>query len=570
MKKQNIHFDTASLFEKAGEAPIFLPIGGVDEIGANFSLYGYKGRWLIVDYGIGFADKRHPGVEIITPDFSVLSALKGKIDGIVITHAHEDHIGGLTHAPGYLKGVPLICTAFAAAVIERKFADYGTEAAKNLLNIRPTRTRRNVQLGAFNVELYSVSHSIPEACSVAIRTAGGTLLHSGDWKQDAKPGTGSGSWHGLDEDGFRALGEEGVLALMCDSTNILNAGASRSESEAAAGLKAEFEKAEGRILVTCFSTNVSRLAAIAEAAAATERTVCAVGRSIWRIYDAAKSCGYLQDTPPFIEAEDATHFPDKNLVLICTGSQGEPRAAMSRIASGQHRDVKIQSGDTILYSSRDIPGNEQAIGAAQNALAQLGARIVTSDQACIHVTGHPKQDEVRTFLSWVQPASLIPVHGERRHLEAHAKFAQMEGIPHITVPKRGQALALRQDGSEIIDEISCSHRAIDGLRVLPIQGGVLKERLGISREGLIFVSLAINGRGQIADDVFINAPGLLTDSDDERVVLEDIAFDCVESLSAAARKSDERIERELVSQLKSHCRKVYGKKPHVHLHILRV
>lgn len=477
---------------RKGDELVFLPLGGVGEIGMNLALYGYgpedDRRWLMVDCGITFASEfDEPGVDLIFPDIRFVEEERRNLDGIVITHAHEDHFGALLELWPKLKA-PLFMTPFAAGLLEAKGAAEG--GAPQIPVTRFTAGDR-MTIGAFDVEAIAVAHSIPEAVSLAIRTPLGTVIHTGDWKVDPTPVLG---W-ATDFDRFRAIGDEGVLALVNDSTNVLRDGSSPSEKDVAESLAEIVAKAPARVAVTTFASNVGRVRAVAEAAAKADRNVVVMGRAMRRAIDVAKECGLLSGLPEFLDDQAYGYLPRDKVVALLTGSQGESRAALARIAAGEHRHVALSAGDTMVFSSRTIPGNEKGVNVIQNALAAAGVKIVTDRDALVHVSGHPRRGEMAMLYEAVRPQISVPVHGEALHLAVHAEFARSLGVPQVGRALNGRMLRLAPAPVAEVDEVFSGRIFRDGsLMVLPDESGAGARRKA-SFAGVIAVSIVIDGKG---------------------------------------------------------------------------
>ncbi|MGH7073566.1 MAG: ribonuclease J, partial [Stellaceae bacterium] len=421
---------------------VFLALGGVGEIGMNLSLYGYQDKWLMIDCGITFADDTLPGVDIVMPDPEFIAERADQLVGLVATHAHEDHIGAIPHLWRRLK-CPVYATPFTAAVLRQKLLEAGIEHEVELIEVPMSGKFR---VGPFDLELVTLTHSIPEPNAVVLRTPLGAVLHTGDWKFDPDPLIGPQS----DMAKLRRLGDAGVLAMICDSTNALRPGESGSEADVRRTLIDLVGNCRERVVIACFASNVARLASAAAAAAAHDRHVALVGRSLWRIERAARETGYLVGVPPFLTDEEASVLPREKVLLVCTGSQGEPRSALSRIADDDHREIVLEEGDTVIFSSRIIPGNERAIGRLQNKLAALGARIITENDAPVHVSGHPAQDELLRMYQTVRPRIAVPVHGETRHLMAQARLAEQCQVPQTLVTRNGEMVKLAPGPAAVI------------------------------------------------------------------------------------------------------------------------
>jgi len=442
---------------------LFLPLGGCSRIGMNMALYGHAGKWLIVDAGVAFMGDEAPGIDALMADPTFLEERMDDVVGLVVTHAHEDHIGAIHHLWPRLR-CPIHATPFAAHVIRERLKETG--ALRDVrLNTFPVGGAFDV--GPFRVESIAVTHSIPEPVALAIRTAAGTVLHTGDWKFDPDPLVGRTT----DVDALKRLGDEGVLAMLCDSTNATVDGTTGSEASASAGLLEVFAGRKGAIAVTGFASNVARMKAVALAAAATDRKVVLAGRSMLRMEKAARACGYLSDVPAFIGVEEASWIDRRHLVMLCTGSQGEERAALSRIARDGHRHVWLERGDTAIFSARAIPGNEDSIGDVQDHLRTLGVEVVTPADAPVHVSGHPKRADLERMYGLVRPRFAVPVHGTIEHLEAHARLARACGVERAVVPEDGDVIRLSADGAAVVGRVEPKRLAHDGRSLLAWEPG---------------------------------------------------------------------------------------------------
>jgi ribonuclease J len=488
-----------------GDELVFLPLGGVGEIGMNCALYGFgpedDRKWLMVDCGITFASEfDEPGVDLIFPDLRFIEEERKNLVGIVITHAHEDHFGALLELWPRLKA-PLWMTPFAAGLLEAKAA---AEPGASQIPVERYTAGSRFRLGDFEIEAVAVAHSIPEACSLAITTPLGTVIHTGDWKVDPNPVTG---WT-TDFDRFRALGDAGVRALINDSTNVLRDGSSPSESEVAGSLAEIIAAAPHRVCVTTFASNIGRIRAVAEAAAKADRNLVVMGRAMRRAIDVAKECGLLDDLPAFLDQDAYGYLPRDKVVALLTGSQGESRAALARIAAGDHRHVAMSAGDTMIFSSRTIPGNEKSVNAIQNALAGKGVKIVTDRDALVHVSGHPRRGEMAMLYEAVRPQVSVPVHGEALHLAVHADFARSLGVKEIGRALNGRMLRLAPGPVEEIDEVFVGRLFRDGsLLTTPDKSGAAQRRKA-SFAGVIAVSLVVDAKGNALTDPSVALIGL--------------------------------------------------------------
>jgi ribonuclease J len=545
------------------DALYFLPLGGSGEIGMNLNLYGYRGQWLIVDCGVTFGEEEHqPGIEVIMADPAFIVERRDRLLGIVATHAHEDHIGAIPYLWPQLK-CPVWATPFTASLLRAKLVE-AQLAQEVAINIVPMSGR--FAIGPFDLELITLTHSIPEPNAVVIRTAAGTVLHTGDWKLDPEPLIGGPT----DETRLRAVGEEGVLAIVCDSTNALKDGHSRSEGELQASLAELIGRYDGRVAVACFASNVARLQTIARAARAHDRDVALIGRSLWRIDKAARENGYLADLPRFLTEDEAGYVPRDKILLICTGSQGEPRAALSRIAREDHPNIVLEEGDAVIFSSRIIPGNEKAINRLHNALIRLGVEVVTDEDHFVHVSGHPYRDELVRMYQMVRPQIAIPVHGEARHLLGHAELARQCQVPDALVIENGAMVRLDHRGGTVVDELPVGRIGSDGKSLLPIRGAVLQQRRRAGNEGSVVAALVVDRRGRLAAPPQISLIGLAEAPTEPAAALCNALGDAVEGLPAPLRQDDNalrdaarRVVRRIVGER-------FGKRPLIDIQLVRL
>ncbi len=438
---------------------LFLPLGGCSRIGMNMTLYGHAGKWLIVDAGVAFLGDEAPGIDAVMADPSFVEERIADVVGMVVTHAHEDHIGAIQHLWPRLD-CPIYATPFAAHVIRERQKEAGTARQTR---IRTFAVGEELVLGPFRIETIAMTHSIPEPVALAIRTHAGTVLHTGDWKFDPDPLVGRTP----DIDALRRLGDEGVMAMVCDSTNAMVEGSTGSEACARDGLIEAFRGRRGAIAITCFASNVARMKAVAEAAAANDRKVVLAGRSLLRMEQAARTCGYLDGVAPFLSLDEAAALPRRNLVLMCTGSQGEERAALSRIARGEHRSLRLWHGDTVIFSARAIPGNEEAVNAIRHLLEGRGVEVVTPGDAKVHVSGHPAREDLKRMYGLVRPRIAVPVHGTLAHLEAHARLARDCGVERAVVPEDGDLVRMAAVGTRVVGHVEPKRLAFDGQTILP-------------------------------------------------------------------------------------------------------
>ncbi len=539
----------------------FLPLGGTGEIGMNLNLYRCDGKWLAIDCGIGFGGNENPEIEIMMPDPGFIAERRDQLLGLVITHAHEDHIGAVAHLWRQLR-CPVYATPFATAVLKRKLTEAGMLAEVRIHTI-PCGGR--FELAPFSLEFMPVAHSLPEAQALAIRTSYGTVLHTGDWKLDPNPLIGPAT----DEAAFRRLGEEGVLAMVCDSTNAMVDGHSGSEAEVRKSLSELIRPMRGRVAVTCFASNVARVESVVMAARDAGRHVALVGRSLRNLEAAARECGYLRGLPEFVSEDEAGSIPDDNLLILVTGSQGEPRSALSRIAADTHPNIALGEGDTVVFSSRMIPGNERPITLVQDSLVRRGVRVITDDDEVTHVSGHPARDELRQLYALVKPKYSVPVHGEWRHLSAHAALAKEAGATPIVL-EDGDMLSLAPGRPEVVDSAPVGRLALDGNRVVPLNGGVLAARRRMLFNGVVLGSFAVDGAGKVMGQARVSAPGLFEPDDPEAARVTAEFTQAVAGLPALLRRDDSALADAARAALRRALGKRLQKRPMVDVHLLRV
>ena len=487
-----------------GEELLFLALGGSGEIGMNVNLYGCRGKWLMADLGLTFADTDYPGVDLILPELEFIEERMDDLVGIFLTHGHEDHIGALPYLAADLK-VPLYATPFTAGLIAGKLEEEGLTGQ---VSLRIVERGGSVDVAPFKVTYVPLAHSIPEGNGLLIETPFGKVFHTGDWKIDETPVLG----HPSSAETLTEIGDSGVLALVCDSTNTFQEQPSGSEAGVHDGLLEEVKKAKGRVLITTFASNAARLETIGKVAVETGRQVCVAGRSLDRILKVAKATGYLRDFPEPVRFDEAMRLPRDQLLIVATGGQGEPRAALGRIAFDTH-ELKLKEGDTVIFSSKQIPGNEIAIGRIMNALSDLGVLTVTERQAHVHVSGHPGRPELAAMYRWMRPEILVPVHGEMRHMREQARFGLAQGIPCAIVQRNGDLIRLAPDGPEKIGEERVGRLVLDGDVILPADGATLNERRKISINGLITVALPIAKDGKLVGNALIRPFGVPVEED---------------------------------------------------------
>lgn len=550
---------------------VFLPLGGCGEIGMNLNAYGYgpphARRWILADMGVSFGTDDTPGIDLICADPDYL--IGEHIDAVFLTHAHEDHIGavGLLY-PRLQTRAPIYATPFTAELVRSKMDERGLDPRW----LKPVSMGGTVQAGPFEVTYVTLTHSIPEPNALAIRTPAGVILHTGDWKIDPEPQIGSTT----DIEGLVALGDEGVLAMICDSTNVFEEGEAGSEETVRQGLiELVAEHKTGAVAVTTFASNVARVKSIIEAAELADRHVCLVGRSMHRITSAAKSVGILPPNLEFVDEGDAGHFPPEHILYLCTGSQGEPRAALSRIARGDHKNVILRQGDSVIFSSRQIPGNERDIFALQNSLADQGVRVITPRMVPqkIHVSGHPCRDELRRMYQWVRPRISVPVHGERRHIMEHAAYARSLQVAEAVTPRNGSLIRLAPGPAEIIDEVPSGRLFLDGNQLVPEGAQGIQERRKLSWNGVIFATVSIDQHGEVLDGPVVVVKGFSEPdgrlADESLETLEEAAEIGVGQMKRKDRLDDDAVERAIGRALRKAAETVYGMRPMIEVVVLR-
>lgn len=546
---------------------VFAPLGGVGEIGMNLSIYGLgtdqKRSWLAVDLGVSFATEEHlPGVDLILPDIRYLVSERKNLAGLVLTHAHEDHYGALIDLWPRLK-MPVFATPFTAALLEAKCRG---EPGAPQIPVTIVELGSRFKVGPFDIELVSMAHSIPESNALIIRTPCGTVLHTGDWKIDPTPVLGDVT----DEKKLRALGQEGCLALVGDSTNAVREGRSPSEADVGKTITDLVKTARGRVAVTTFASNVARLRTVAEAARAAEREVVVVGRAMERIVHIARELGYLDGLPDFRPPDAYGYLPPNKVVAICTGSQGEPRAALSRIAADQHPDVTLSRGDRVIFSARTIPGNEKEVGRVMNGLIDQGIEVITDRTHLVHVSGHPRRDELAELISWVKPKILVPVHGEALHLSEHAKLARSLGVPEVIQIRNGDLLRLSPD-ARIIDEVPAGRLYKDGSLLIEADSRTVADRKRLSFAGAVSVALALTVKGEMVDDPSVDLIGI-PERDRDGGLFYDAVYDAVlatfDSMPRKRRGDPDAVAESIRRAVRAAINDRWGKKPMCHVHVL--
>ena len=539
---------------------LFVPLGGVGEIGMNLALYGYgeKGNreWIMVDCGVTFPGPEFPGVDLILPDIRYVQELGDRLKAIVITHAHEDHYGALLYLWPMLKK-PVYCTPFCAGMLEAKAA---YERGKANIPVTIFDAGSKFEIGSFKLQAVHVTHSLPEPMSLAITTPLGTLVHTADWKIDDEPTLGRVT----DESAFRKIGDGGVLAVICDSTNAMRTGRSPSEVEVSSSLAKIIGDASGRVAITTFSSNVGRIRSIAQAAKKNNRRVMLLGSSIRRVVEVSTDLGYFNDIEEFVDERDFDSVDRADLVIILTGSQGEPRAAMAKIARQEHRNVALVSGDMVVYSSRIIPGNEKAIIETKNLLIDQGITVITDADTLVHVSGHPRQNELKEMYSWLRPQVSVPVHGEAAHLTTHAKLAVSFGVPQVAQVRNGDVLRLAPGKAEIIGEVPSGRYYKDG-KVYGDEGEIgVSQRRKLGYAGIVSLSIVLDRKGNMAEEIDIEVyglPELTNDGEEFEDVLYHTAAEALNSIPLKRRRDAEVVRKAVYQAVRAGARDHWGKKP---------
>lgn len=540
----------------------FVALGGAGEIGMNMNLFAYGQDWLMVDCGVTFGDDSAPGIDVVMPDPSFIVDQRERLRGLVLTHAHEDHIGAVPYLWRQLR-CPMYATAFTASVLRRKLGEVGLQDAAKITVIPPGG---RFDVGPFGIEYVTLTHSIPEPNGVVIRTPAGTLFHTGDWKLDPDPLVGPVT----DEAALRRLGDEGVLALIGDSTNALKPGTSGSEAEVREKLIELAREYDKRIVITCFASNVARLETVARVAEATGRHAALVGRSMWNIHDAARENGYLKDVPPFLSDEDAALLPRDKVLYASTGSQGEPRAALMRIATNQHPHVVLEPGDVVIFSSRIIPGNEKAIGRLHNLLIRREIDVITESDHFVHVSGHPARDDLVHMFQWTRPRIAVPVHGEGRHMLEHARLARQCQVPQAIVAENGSMVRLAPGPAEIVAEVPTGRLALDGTALVNL-GALTRERNRLIHNGSVVATVIIDRSGELAAEPRVSFQGFANDEDGSLSREVSLAVEeLFEDLPRAVRRDDARLDELVRRAIRRTVFDEIGKRPMTDIHLVRL
>jgi len=548
---------------------IFCPLGGSGEIGMNMNLFAYGNsenkKWIIVDIGVTFADDSIPGIDLIYPDPGFIIDKKDSLSGLVLTHAHEDHIGAIAHIwPKLL--CDIYATPFTSVLIKEKFKEKKIDIS-NKLKIVPLNGI--VQLGPFKIEFVTLTHSILEPNGLSITTPAGTVLHTGDWKIDPNPLIGEK----INEEKIKKIGKEGILAMICDSTNVFSPGRAGSESDVRISLLKIIQSKQKKIIVTSFASNVARMESVFYCAEKAGRNISLVGRSMHRIYDAAKQCGYLANTIKPLDPHDAKKLPRNKILYLCTGSQGEPNGAMMRISSFRHPDVFIEKDDTVIFSSKIIPGNEKKLFKLHNLLVKSGVDVISEDNEFVHVSGHPNREDLKDMYNWVKPRSVIPVHGEHRHMIEHINFAKEMQVPYPLQVENGDIVQLYPgDKPKITDKAPVGRLYVDGKISIGQDSYALKERINISYNGFLEVTILINNNGSIVKQPIISHKGIPTNGEADNFIFE--LEETIKSTCKTYSLKNNNQKQNLIEELKSKCRKKVnektGKKPLTNINLVRI
>jgi ribonuclease J len=542
----------------------YLSLGGAGEIGMNLSLYGTAGKWLMVDCGVTFGDETTPGIELIMPDIEFIAARKDDLVGLVVTHGHEDHIGAIEHLWPQLQ-CPIYATPFTAELIRAKT---DRPNRKNEIRLIELPKGGAFEIGPFKGEMIRVTHSIPESNMLSITTRHGTILHTGDWKFDPDPVVGDLT----DEAKLKQLGRNKLMALIGDSTNALVAGHSGSEREVRATFDQLFGQIKKRIVVSCFSSNIARLKSIVAAAQKHGRHVTLAGRSLWRNAEVAEACGYLPEFSDFLTENEAMNSPRDKVVIISTGCQGEPRSALWRIAVEDHPEIELDAGDTVIFSSRDIPGNEKQIARLQNQLIARGLRIITQDHAPVHVSGHPAQDELTELFQWTRPNLVLPVHGEARHQMEHARIAKECQVPHTLIPNNGQIIRLGPGLHEVVGEVPSGRLGLDGKKLRRMDHEAGKSRRKMGYNGAVVITLVVDARGKVTQDPRVALLGLADEEHNAKLPGEIGAavLDAIETMPKSSRLDDAAIRHAVSQAARRLLVETIGKKPVMEVQVVRI
>lgn len=541
----------------------FVPLGGAGEIGINFGLYSCDGQWIAVDCGVGFAGDRLPGVDMVLPDPTFAEQIAKNLKALIITHAHEDHIGAVGHFWPLLR-CPVYATPFATEMLETRLDEAGILGRVSLETVE---AGDELDLAPFDIELIPVNHSVPEAVSLLIRTKYGNVFHTGDWRFDDTPVVGKPANYAR----FKELGKENVLAMVADSTNVFVENDILSENDVKDSLTTLFSRYSGkRLVVTCFASNVGRIESIAEAAEKNGRTVCLLGRSLWRVEGAGRACGYFRGINVFLTDEEAQDLPPSKVLYLCTGCQGEPKAALSNLSYGVYRSLQLNKGDVVIFSSRVIPGNEQAIANIKNRFIAKGIEVVTDKDALTHVSGHANRNDMKRMYGFVRPKIAVPVHGEAAHLFEHAKLADECGISQTVIPKDGDVISFGADKAEVIGSVQSGLMVMDGRKIIPVNADVLKKRRRMLEDGTVVATVVLDKKNAVVGSVQISATGLIDAQSPEMSILDEGIKAALSSLTPARLKDDGSVADAVKAAIRKTVMENHGRRPMVDVHLVRV
>ena len=540
----------------------FLSLGGIGEIGANCYLYCCDGKWLMIDLGLSFADEQFPGIDLLVPKISFIDEIKDNLVGIVISHGHEDHAGAVAYLADKIK-CPVYASSFAKLLIENRLREFGKLDAINLIEIDPAK---NLLLNKFNLKFIDTTHSIPQPQAIVIETSYGNLLHTADWKIDDKPTLGNA----FNKNSFIELGNEGVLALIGDSTNADVPGFSGSEDEVKNELKQVFSRYINRIVVTCFSSNIARIINIVDAAKKNNRKIALIGRSMKKNIEAAVKSRLIESNDIFISEEEASLIPKENLVIICTGSQGEKRSALYRIAYNSHRNIHLEKDDVVIFSSRDIPGNEKSINSLKNLLTRQRVEIITADDDMVHVSGHGHAEEIKQMYNWIKPYISIPVHGEPMHLVSHKKISEASQVPITKILQNGKCLKIAPGDCSVVDNVETGKLIVEGKYLYDSDSDFIRDRRKYSFEGIAMISILINSDQSVDKNIQLSLIGL---PDEElTLVKEEFKVKFIDNyikLNDNQKSSDQNIKDMIRKNLKHVLKNIFSKKPEIQIHLIR-
>ncbi len=540
----------------------FLSLGGIGEIGANCYLYCCDGKWIMIDLGLSFADEQFPGIDLLVPKIKFIEEINDNLEGVIISHGHEDHAGAVAYLADKIK-CPVYATSFAKLLIENRLKEFGKLETVNLIELDVTK---NLLLENFNLKFIDTTHSIPQPQAIVIETSYGNLLHTADWKIDDKPTLGNN----FNKESFIELGNKGVLALIGDSTNADTPGFSKSEDEVKKELKQVFSRYINRIVVTCFSSNIARIINIVFAAKANNRKIALIGRSMKKNIEAAVKSGLIADSDIFISEEEASLIPKEKLVIICTGSQGEKRSALYRIAYNSHRNIHLEKDDVVIFSSRDIPGNEKSINALKNLLSRQRIEIITADDDLVHVSGHGYAEEIKQMYNWTKPYISIPVHGEHMHLTSHKKISESSQVPITKILQNGKCLKIAPGDCLIVDDIETGKLIVEGKYLYDSNSDFIKDRKKYSYEGVAMISILINSDFSIDKNIQLSFIGL--PNEELYRVKEQFKDEFINNyvkLNSDQKSSDEKVTDLIKKNLKHVLKSILNKKPEIQIHLIR-